>query len=56
MLSPKSLGFISSLLVVFLAYAYVISPDLVRQAFSSSVAYLNLSTSSIVEKLYQPAK
>ncbi|KAG8713785.1 hypothetical protein FRC11_011008 [Ceratobasidium sp. 423] len=47
MISPRSLAFVTSILATFLAYAYIISPDFVQQAFFTSVAYLNISSTSI---------
>lgn len=48
MFSSRSLAFVSSVLAVFLAYAYIISPEHVQQAFFSSVAYLNSTGSNLL--------
>ncbi|KAG8728666.1 hypothetical protein FRC12_021585 [Ceratobasidium sp. 428] len=50
--ASRSLAFVSSILVVFLAYAYIISPELVVQTISS-IAHLNLGAISTVR---QPPK
>ncbi|KAG8719212.1 hypothetical protein FRC08_003366 [Ceratobasidium sp. 394] len=51
--ASRSLAFVSSILVVFLAYAYIISPELVHQAVYSSIAYLNPNTSPTVHQLQE---
>ncbi|CAE6449955.1 unnamed protein product [Rhizoctonia solani] len=46
-ISPRSLAFVTSILATLLAYAYTISPEVVQQAFLTSVAYLNTTGTSI---------
>ncbi|KAG9124729.1 hypothetical protein FRC07_010464 [Ceratobasidium sp. 392] len=51
--ASRSLVFVSSILAVFLAYAYIISPSLVSQALSSSIAYLKPSITPTVRQLHE---
>ncbi|CAE7096409.1 unnamed protein product [Rhizoctonia solani] len=41
------LAFVTSILATFLAYAYIVSPELIQQAFFTSVAYLNTTGTNI---------
>ncbi|QRW00330.1 dicarboxylic amino acid permease [Ceratobasidium sp. AG-Ba] len=50
--TTRSLAFVSSVLVVIFAYAYIISPELLYKAFSS-VAHLNFTATSPTRLFYE---